>query len=564
MFFKKLTIQNFMGIENRVIEFWPMTNVFGRNWSGKTSVREAILYALTGSIYGTPQIDGAVHNGKDFLQVTLEFEHKGATHILDRRRPLNGGYTTISLDGKWDVKQDIIAEKFWTWEEIASGICVGEFMNFEVDEKFDILSNLLPGDPAKIYSEMVGPDVAKKYPYGSMSFDQVDKKVKEVDKEIALIGSERMQISARINELSSLPKPEMTIDITAIEVAKAEHKAHQESRPVYSASDKTTAEKIFEIDKDIAALNTQKNAIVKPSKDGLVALKTRYDMLLVQKKAIEEAGVCQACKRPFAENEKETEVAILEKDIKVILETGAIDKKEYENAMIAYTQGVENIDKQIQIKQQEKLSLQKAMDIANSSGVTEYNISLDRWNARNNELQQKVYTLETDYRNQQTAVQQWNSNNDRIDELRTKDKELTEKLQTLDLLTLEKVKDALSPKGVTFREMESKVIEIKKFFPEWFDIQLLEKNKSNDNYKKVFIVTLNGVPYKWLSKGMKKIIDVYFSGLISEKKEFNTIIVDDIESLTTAIQPRDSIKQVITMCAKDTDFEVNTPRGIYS
>ena len=107
--------------------------------------------------------------------------------------------------------------------------------------------------------------------------------------------------------------------------------------------------------------------------------------------------------------------------------------------------------------------------------------------------------------------------------------------------------------------MQVKINEIKKFFPERFDIQLLEKNKSNDNYKKVFLVTLDGVQYRWLSKGMKKIIDIRFANLISEKMGYACIIVDDLESLTTVIQPSDAIKQVITLCAKDVDFEVNTP-----
>lgn len=35
-----------------------------------------------------------------------------------------------------------------------------------------------------------------------MTFDQANAKVKEIDKQISNISSERMQISARINELS--------------------------------------------------------------------------------------------------------------------------------------------------------------------------------------------------------------------------------------------------------------------------------------------------------------------------------------------------------------------------
>lgn len=89
MFFKKITLTNFMGIESRTVDFSRMTNIFGRNGSGKTSIREAIIYVMTGAIYGTPQIDGAIYNGKDYLSVVLEFEHNEKDYILERRRPLD-------------------------------------------------------------------------------------------------------------------------------------------------------------------------------------------------------------------------------------------------------------------------------------------------------------------------------------------------------------------------------------------------------------------------------------------------------------------------------------------
>lgn len=266
-----------------------MTNIFGRNGSGKTSVREAIIYALTGSIYGTPQIDTAVRKGADFLSVVLEFEHNGLTHILERRRPLDGGYTLISLDGKSDIKQESLAELFGTWEELVSGLCVGAFMQLTPDEKFDLLNDLIKGNPESIYIEMVGNDVAGKYKYGSMTYDQVSAKVKEIDKQISHISSERMQISARINELSGISKPQSTIEMPMIEVAKAELKGHEETRPSYQASDKSNADKIFDYDNEIAALNKQRSLIKKPDMTTLISLKSKYEMLEAQKKAVTEA-----------------------------------------------------------------------------------------------------------------------------------------------------------------------------------------------------------------------------------------------------------------------------------
>lgn len=557
MFFKKLTMTNFLGIDTRVVEFGKMTAILGRNGSGKTSVREAIIFALTGSIYGTPQIDTAVRKWADFLSVVLEFEHEGIQHIIERRRSLDGGYSIITLDGKTDIKQDSVTAIFGTWEELVSGICVGAFMWLTPDEKFDLLNDLIKGNPQSIYIEMVGNDVAGKYPYGSMTFEQVTAKVKEIDKRITNVSTERMQISARINELSWTPKPQSTVDMASIEVAKAELAGHEQTRPVYQASDKTNAEKIFQLDQDIAALNHQRSLLKKPDTTNLISLKSKYDMLEAQKKAVLEAWVCQTCKRPFEEHNKAQEAEILQNDMNAILDTGKLERAEYQSGLNAYEQGIAAIDRDIQLKQQEKLSLQKATELANSSGVTEFNITMERWNNRKTELSNKVFELETNYRNEQAAIASWNNNEDRIQDLRKQDFELTEKLKTFDLAGLEKVKEALSPKGVTFREMQTKVDEIKKFFPEGFEIELLRKNKTNDDYKKVFIVSQNGVQYQWLSKGMKMIIDAHFANLISDKKRYFTMIIDDTESLTSGILPTDSIKQVITMCAKDQDFTLS-------
>lgn len=557
MYFKKLTMTNFLGIDSRTVEFGKMTNIFGRNGSGKTSVREAIIFALTGSIYGTPQIDTAVRKWADFLSVVLEFEHEGIQHIIERRRSLDGGYSIITLDGKSDIKQDSVTAIFGTWEELVSGICVGTFMWLTPDEKFDLLNNLIKGNPQSIYIELVGNDVANKYPYGTMTFDQANAKVKEIDKQISNISSERMQISARINELSWTPKPQSTIEMSFIDVAKAELKGHEETRPSYQASDKSNSDKIFELDGEIAALNKQRSLITKPDMSNLISLKSKYEMFEAQKRAVVEAWVCQTCKRPFEEHNKAQEAEIISNDMKAILETGAVEKKEYQANLTAYEEGISVIDRDILEKQQQKLSLQKATELANSSGVTEFNITMDRWNARKTELANKVFELETNYRNEQTAIASWNTNEDRIQDLRKKDFEVTEKLKTFDLAGLEKVKEALSPKGVTFREMQTKVDEIKKLFPEGFEIELLRKNKTNDDYKKVFIVSQNGVQYQWLSKGMKMIIDAHFANLISDKKRYFALIIDDTESLTSGILPTDSIKQVITMCAKDQDFTSN-------
>lgn len=55
---------------------------------------------------------------------------------------------------------------------------------------------------------------------------------------------------------------------------------------------------------------------------------------------------------------------------------------------------------------------------------------------------------------------------------------------------------------------------------------------------------------------MKKVIDIRFANLLSEKYEYGLLIVDDLESMTSLIAPSEKINQVITMCVKDEDFRI--------
>lgn len=74
-----------------------------------------------------------------------------------------------------------------------------------------------------------------------------------------------------------------------IDVAKAELKGHEETRPSYQASDKSNSDKIFELDGEIAALNKQRSLITKPDMSNLISLKSKYEMFEAQKRAVLEA-----------------------------------------------------------------------------------------------------------------------------------------------------------------------------------------------------------------------------------------------------------------------------------
>lgn len=545
-----------MGIENRTIEFGRMTNIFGRNGSWKTSVKEAIVYAFTWAIYGTPQLDGAIFNGTDYLSVVLDFEHNGTTYILERRRPLDTKWYSITKLNGAETKQDTIVDLFGSWEEIVSGLCVGEFMNLEeMDDKFDLINNLIKWDPKKIYDEMVWLVVAEKYPYGTLTYKEVDFRVKSINTEIETIWVKRQQISARIQEIGTPMKPTLTMDQNAIALIRSELESHNSKRPEMEQIQWSTAE-LDQLDLEIRAQENELKKLEKPDATELHGLKTRYEMLSEQYNAIEHAKTCQTCLRPFPEQEIQAQLDKKKVDMDAILETGKALKATFVAANEGYEAGVANINSRIDQLRARRNQIQNSITLANSGSVESFNVKMRTWDATRVEIQTRLTNAENLFRQEQADMQNWNNASDRILTLQNEDKELVASLSKFDLASLEKVKEALSPKGVTFKEMEKKLEEILLFFPKGVEIELLKKNKSNDEYKKVFNVSMDGVPYKWLSKGMKKTVDTHFANLISEKKGYNVLIIDDIESLTSAVATTPAIQQVITLCAKDVDFEV--------
>lgn len=51
----KLIMKNFLGTSSKTVEFGQVNSISGRNGSGKSSVKEAILFALYGKINGASQ-----------------------------------------------------------------------------------------------------------------------------------------------------------------------------------------------------------------------------------------------------------------------------------------------------------------------------------------------------------------------------------------------------------------------------------------------------------------------------------------------------------------------------
>lgn len=91
--------------------FGRMTTVTGHNYQGKSTIADAIAYALTGApFFGGRDLDRLQNEGSPFMRVELTVRtDDGKTHAIRRAR--QGGKTALSVDGT-TTTQERFAERF--------------------------------------------------------------------------------------------------------------------------------------------------------------------------------------------------------------------------------------------------------------------------------------------------------------------------------------------------------------------------------------------------------------------------------------------------------------------
>jgi hypothetical protein len=103
-----LTVQGFKGYqEAHSFDFGDMNVITGHMGVGKSSIADAIAYAITGvTFFGSAKIDTLYHTGSRELSVDLGFEDgSGATRRLIRRRV--NDVTDLTLDGVKITQRDL-------------------------------------------------------------------------------------------------------------------------------------------------------------------------------------------------------------------------------------------------------------------------------------------------------------------------------------------------------------------------------------------------------------------------------------------------------------------------
>ncbi len=246
-------MQNYKKYQEHTLEFAEgLTGIIGRNGSGKSTIFDAITFALYGDVRGEKQtIRNAKAGVKDTVSVTLIFEIDGVNYKIVREMR---GKTLVAKANLYDANDDLLSEGS---REVTKHITKLVGMNqeafrhtvFASQKELTALSTLKNEDRKKIIRKLLG-------------LEKIDK----IEQEIR---SKLTQLNRDIKSFSEILLSE--IEVKALE----EQKAYKTKKAETLQKEVDKIIKAFEVkskeveslDKALKALQALKDAFVKLGSD---------------------------------------------------------------------------------------------------------------------------------------------------------------------------------------------------------------------------------------------------------------------------------------------------------
>ena len=156
-----LRVQGFKGFaEERSFTFGPMSTIIGSNGEGKSSIADAIAFAITGvPFFGGSKLDQLYHGKTRELAVSLTFsDETGTQRQLCRKRVRDT--MEITLDGLRVTQRDLTL-MFGERDLFLSMFNPGYFIHVLGSKGRDLLIRYLPDVPhEQVLAQLNGPDRA--------------------------------------------------------------------------------------------------------------------------------------------------------------------------------------------------------------------------------------------------------------------------------------------------------------------------------------------------------------------------------------------------------------------
>ena len=232
--------------------FGRMTTITGHNYQGKSTIADAIAYALTGApVFGGRDLDRLQNEGSPFMRVELTVRtDDGKTHAIRRAR--QGGKTALSVDGT-TTTQERFAERFGSRDLILSLLNPLYFAEVLSGDGRTLIEQYLPSVPHEAVMEKLSEHMR-----GILGDDRLEmpevylkekrRELKELEKDrLVLDGQMQQTENQRAKLQSELAEEKALLAHTAAALAPLENKQ--------KAQDFTA------LDAEIARLSAQYDAV---------------------------------------------------------------------------------------------------------------------------------------------------------------------------------------------------------------------------------------------------------------------------------------------------------------
>ena len=578
---KRLELSGFKCFADPVsFDFGEITNILGSNHVGKSSIADAIAFAVTGTTYwGESRIDRMYNETFPNIEIQMDYEDQnGARHQLVRRR--KNDKMTVTLDS-YKITQANLNELFGDKDTFLSIFNPLYFIEVLQDDGKKLLETCLPlvehetvlAGLSEFNREllkdvkMLSPDV-----YISKLREEIRdlndaitayegqsvllmKQRKESSESLAILRIRRETVSKEIASLKNAQNKGG--NLKGLQDQQTELHLHYDEL----LSDKPVPPDTAEIDRQItdavSALEKLKTGVYESKfhpesviiSGELKAAYQKHADLTRAEKSLQSGGKCPVCHQVMTTqvvaslkedlNRQLKETVALGRSLKgQLAELEQLDKSAHDKWDEFRESDIRKAGEAIQQLQEARSSLLKShwelqqeydrqcKELSGQIQAIAEQIDYGNLDAaqfqRLQELEKELVQVDADYAAQETLYQQQTNNTgEKIEQAK---KEITQKKMLLSAAADYAAKRA----EITFENLSAGPVKIK----------LYEVLKTTGEVKDVFRFTYNGRDYRRLSRSEKALAGIHTSEMVKRLTERNyPMFIDDAESVANLSRP---------------------------
>lgn len=578
---KRLEVSGFKCFADPVaFDFGEITNILGSNHVGKSSIADAIAFAVTGTTYwGESRIDRMYSEASPSIEITLDFEDQnGAGHQLVRRR--KNDKMTITLDS-YKVTQSQLNSLFGDRDTFLSIFNPLYFIEVLQDEGKKLLESVLP--PVKhetvlaalsdfdrqLLREKVIPspeDFAAKLREEVRELNDaitacegqsalLARQRKESGESLTLLQMQRQSVEKELGKLKALQS--RGLDPKTLQAQQEELRLRYDELLRDKPALPDTSQLDAQISEAVSALEGLKTGSYQskfqPEAEKLSGeLKAAYQKhaeLTQAGKSLRPGGVCPACRRELTPQAVAEVKASLTKQLQEVIANGKDLKTQ-----LAQLQQLDSAAKEkwaefrqadlakagaaIQELQTARAALldqyrelqtdfdRQCKELSGEIQAIQAKLDLGNLDTAQyqklQELERQLFQVNADYAAQETIFsQQTDNTGEKIEEIK---KAIRQKKVLLTAAANYAAKRA----ELTFEKLSSGPVKVR----------LYEVLKTTGEVKDVFRFTYNGRDYRRLSRSEKALAGIYTAEMVKRLTGRNyPVFIDDAESIANLSRP---------------------------